>query len=409
MDADKRRWMLRGGFLCLSIILFSWSPGCSPKKSAETIEPATTQPVPMALDDALKLIDQRADWTQLPPIDVPRHPAEKFLKDWIIVLDPGHGGEDGGDPDSRASYKRGPTGVREAHMNWRVAVLLKRLLDDAGAKVILTRNGDETVSLARRAQIANEAKADLFISLHHNAVSNSKTNYPSVWYHGEVDWSEPDLDIARYIALGLGKAMRTEVAKTSPIFSDQLMYRTGFGVLRACDVPAVLLESSFYTNPDEEQRLRDAGYNLREAYGVYVGLCEYAYGGRPTQSQPAVEMVQGSQVRLTTILSEGLPPWWGSDRNRIITSSIGVTFDGAAVPFRFDAATKQLSATFAAPSPRSESVIEVHHQNMFKHHNYPQRYLLKRSAEDLLSIEPLGPRRARSQSGTTQPTTTGGA
>jgi N-acetylmuramoyl-L-alanine amidase len=356
----------------------------------------------MRLEDALKLIDDRTAWTDHPQIDVPRHPAEKFMKDWVIVIDPGHGGEDGGDLDPRASYKRGPTGTREAHMNWRVAVLLKRLLDDAGAKVIMTRNGDETVSLSRRAQIANDASADLFISIHHNAVNNRTANYTSVWYHGEVDWSEPDLDVATSVAHALGRAIRTDVARTSPIFSDQLMYAGGFGVLRPCTMPAILCECSFYTNPDEEQRLRDAGYNLREAYGIYVGLCEYAYGGRPTQAPPTAT-VNGSQVTISATLNDGLPSWWGADRNRILSSSIEVTLDGAPLPVTFDPANKTLVATcdLAQISNTFAPVtLRIHHQNMFKHHNWPQRYRVGIGEGGSVTLRPIGSQRAASQPST---------
>src|SRR6185369_11696804 len=140
--------------------------------------------------------------------------------------------------------------------------------------------------LRDRADVANKANADLFLSIHHNAGGGPTTNYTSVWYHGTVDDNEPDLDVARYLAHELPKTMRTQADKSSPIFSSQLMYNSGFGVLRACNMPAVLCECSFYTGPTEEQRLRDAGYNLREAYAIYVGLCEWAQSGRPTQSPP---------------------------------------------------------------------------------------------------------------------------
>src|SRR5688500_19555726 len=103
--------------------------------------------------------------------------------------------------------------------------------------------------------------------------------------------------------------MRTQVAKTAPIFSSQLMYDSGFGVLRACDVPGVLLECSFFSDPEEEKRLVDAGYNLREAYAVYVGLCEWAYCGRPTQPTPTLAS-WNDKITLTTTLDEGLPSWW---------------------------------------------------------------------------------------------------
>ena len=96
-------------------------------------------------------------------------------------------------------------------MNWRVTVLLRRLLEHAGVEVILARKGFDDPSLSERAQVANDANADLFISIHHNA-GGKTANYTSVWFHGEADWSEPDIDMARYIAHALGEAMRTDVA-----------------------------------------------------------------------------------------------------------------------------------------------------------------------------------------------------
>jgi N-acetylmuramoyl-L-alanine amidase len=353
----------------------------------------------MPLERAMKLIDDRAAWTDYPPINLPRHPAEKYLSGWTIVLDPGHGGDDGGASDRRATHKRGPAGVREADVNLRVALLLRQLLSDAGVNVIMTRQGDDSIGLRERAQVANEADADLFISLHHNAVNKPETNYTSVWYHGPVDLAEHELDVARYVAHALGRELRTDVGKTSPVLDDKLMYNTGFGVLRACRVPAILLESSFYTNPAEEQRLRDAGYNLREAYAVYAGLCEYAYGGRPTQSLPEVR-TDGSQVTMTTTLDPGLPPWWGADRNRIITSSVQVKLNGRPVEvIDFDPKTRQLTAVLATSADALDNtealptVVSLHHQNMFKHHNYPQRFRVGFGAGGAVTLEPVGPER----------------
>src|SRR5688572_17098879 len=330
-----------------AVVIATLIVGCRSHRADRPDVPTTRPaPEPMSLREAMRLIDDRDAWTDHPILNVPRHPAEKFLQGMIICLDPGHGGEDGGDNSKQPpGYKAGPTGVKEAHMNLRVAHLLRRLLVDAGATVVMTREGDDTIGLRERAEIANDVArpdgtrgADLFISIHHNAVGKPQTNYTSVWYHGSVDNNEVELDVAKYIGHALGREMRTDVARTSPVLSSQLMYPTGFGVLRACHVPAILLECSFYTNPAEEQRLRDAGYNLREAYAIYVGLCEYAYGGRPTQSTPLVTS-GGEMVRVTSTLSEGLPNWWGSDRARIVTSTIAVLVNGARVPFTFDATT----------------------------------------------------------------------
>ncbi len=353
---------------------------------------------PTPLEKAMSRLDDRPDWEEFPKIDVPHHPAEKYLKDMEIVLDPGHGGQ-----AHKKGYKRGPTGVREAEMNWRVAKLLEKLLVDAGAHVTLTRDGDVFVDLKDRAQIANNLKrqdggigADLFISLHHNASSRESANFSSVWYHGECDWSEVSLDVAKYVGHQLGMQMRTQVAVTSPLMSDQLMYSSGFGVLNKCNVPAFLCESSFFTNLEEEQRLRDADYNLREAYGIYVGLCEYAYGGRPTQSLPTVER-EGNTLKISTILDDGLDKgWWGHDRDRSLSSTISVYLDGQRIDAAYDSASKVVTAEVEVdPAKLSDGqgiIMSIHHANMFKHHNYPQRYSL--SGGDDIVVKPLGPKRA---------------
>lgn len=393
-------------------------------QAEETSRYPTSNPSwqPMSLDGAMKLIDDRPQWAgEYPPIVIPRHPAEKYLKDVTIVLDPGHGMSDGNSIEKDPTYKRGPTGVREDDINLRVALLLERLLKDAGANVILTRDKDMLIGLKERAEIANKAArpdggagADLFISIHHNAVNNPNANYTSVWYHGEVDDAEPALDAGRYIAHRLGAAMRTEVAKTSPLLSDQLMYPGGFGVLRACEVPGILLECSFYTHPDEEQRLRDAGYNLREAYAIYEGLCEWAYGGRPTQTLPQISGHTGAEKQaeqrfytFTTTLSDGLPAWWGKDRNRILRSSIDVSFEMKGVVIRkvetFDATTNTLSISIPAPdnisAEGSEATLRISFANMFKNHNHPQRYSIKFNRSESGNVEatvtPLRVKQAR--------------
>lgn len=355
---------------------------------------------PADLDTAMAYLDDRGAWEDHGRVlEVPRHPAEKYLENWVIVLDPGHGGM-----ADVAGYKRGPTGVREAEMNLRVAFLLRKLLTDAGAHVILTREGETSEAAndtlddthLRRANIANFAErpdggvgADLFISLHHNAASGPGANYTSVWFHGEADWAEPSLDPALYVGHQLGAELRSfDVGRTGILMSDQQMYANGFAVLRHARVPAFLTESSFFTNPDEEQRLRDAMYNLREAYAIYLGLVEYAYGGRPTQSVPEVETV-GSSTRITTTLDDGLPEWWGHDRQRILSSSIALFVDGVQVLAEYDPESKQLTASLPIDLVGQNPVtISIHHANLYKHHNWPQRYTVAWDEDGRATVEP---------------------
>ena len=213
--------------------------------------------------------------------------------------------------------------------------------------------------------------------------------------------------MAKYVGHHLGMQMRTNVAHTSPLMSDQLMYDTGFGVLRQCEVPALLCESSFFTNLQEEQRLRDADYNMREAYAIYMALCEYAYGGRPTQSLPVVEY-DGDILRISTVLDDGLDKgWWGHDRDRTLSSTISVYLDGERLDAQYDPASKTVIAEAEIKAAQFQGdearVLSIHHANMFKHHNYPQRYELTRETRPTSSIitpakplrvEPMGPRRA---------------
>jgi N-acetylmuramoyl-L-alanine amidase len=329
--------------------------------------PTTTEWQPMSLDEAMNLIEQRPAWDDFPPIHVPRHPAEKYLAGLRICIDPGHGMSDG---ETDPTYKRGPTGVREDDINLRVALLLRRLLSDAGVEVILTRDADTLVRLPERVAIANDARADLFISIHHNASDNPAANYSSVWYRGSVDEASVALDFGKYVAHRLGAGMRTDVGRTSPLLSDQLMYPSGFGVLRNLNMPGVLVESSFFSNPIEEQRLRDAGYNLRTAYAIYEGLCEYAYGGKPTQMLIDVTPV-GDEVDIRVQLVDGLPDWWGKDRSRIIASSINALLGEApARQVQYDPGTRV--ATFRFPKS-DQTRLRIQFVNMFKHHNWPQQ------------------------------------
>ncbi|WP_428388027.1 N-acetylmuramoyl-L-alanine amidase family protein [Mucisphaera sp.] len=363
---------------------------------------------PDTLEAAMARLDNREDWTpDGEHLHFPKHPGEKYLEGMVIVLDPGHGGA-----AAWEGYKRGPTGVREAEMNLRTAHLLRKLLEDAGVIVHLTREAetsdiaDDTMTprgstLRLRAEMANNIErpdgttgADLFISIHYNASSRETANYTSIWYHGDTDSAEVELDIARHIAFNTFRTMRTsEVGLTSPLLSDQLMYSAGFGVLKHTRVPAILLELSFFSHPVEEQRLRDPHYNLKAAYGIYLGLVDYAYGGRPTQTTPEAT-IEDTEMVITTTLDDGMPDWWGSDRQRIVSSTIQLTLDGVTIPHTFDPQTHLLTARVALPENDAQPRrLTVHHANYHKHHNYPQRYAIELNTDDTqtaATVNPIG-------------------
>lgn len=307
-------------------------------------------------------------------VDYPIPPYAKYLKGVRIVLDPGHGG----DADKRG-FKRGPTGVREAEINLRSAQYLKAFLDAAGAEVRLTRNADYDLSHQERADVANTWPADVFISVHHNAVSNKPTaNYTTVWYHADVDHRPSSLDVARYLCEGLWDALALPQLADVPLKSDQLMYPDGFAVLRFARIASCLIECSFYTNPEEEQRLRDPEYNLREAYGVFLGLARYTVTGLPkaTMIEPpgGVLVLTGNvgvnapEPTLVFALDDGLRARksWGWERQMIMGDSITVRIDDEPAEWRFASESYRLEVPIPSDLPPGRHKVELQFQNMNK-------------------------------------------
>ncbi len=312
--------------------------------------------------------------------EYPLPPYAKFLANVRICLNPGHGGD-----AQRRGFKRGPTGVREAEMNLRVARYLREFLVAAGAEVLLTREADVELSYEQRAAIANEWPADLFVSLHHNAIDNKpQVNYTTVWYHADVDYRPSNLDLARYLCEGLYDALALEQITDVPLKSDQLMYADGFAVLRHARVTAALCESSFYTNPDEEQRLREPRYNLREAYGLFLGLARYAAAGLPRARlvEPADGVVRrGAAGALVFELDDGLRSRkaWGHERQMILTDSLSVRLDGRALPFVFDDDGVRYTLRIALPDDLAAGrhELRLHFENMMKNSLLEPRYVFE--------------------------------
>ncbi len=297
----------------------------------------------------------------------PVPPYARYLEGVRICLDPGHGGD-----AHKRGYKRGPSGVREAEVNLRVAKYLRTCLQAAGADVRLTREADLDSSLAERAEVANRWPADLFVSLHHNAIGKPDVNRTAVFKHVGVDYRPANLDLARYLCQGLLQAFQFPQIAGDSIKSDQLIYDVGFGVLRNADVTAALTESSFFSNPEEEQRLRTAEHNFMEAYGLFDGLARYAYAGLPRQKlvEPADgRVIPGETGVLVFELDDGLRnrKSWGAERPAILSSSIDVRLDGQPLDFTFRNEGHRL--TVALPNDLSPGGHRVEIQFVNKHKN----------------------------------------
>ena len=190
------------------------------------------------------------------------------LKDKVIVIDAGHGGNDAG--------AIGPTGVMEKSVTLRVALELEKLLENEGAVVIMTRTTDRTVSpkgskasdieeLQARCDVANSAKADIFISIHADSFTNPAAKGSTGYYYakGETDRGRR---LADAIRRGLCEQIKTPSRGTKPC---------NFYVVRHTDMPATLLELAFISNPEEEKLLDSEEGVKKAAQGILDGIEDY--------------------------------------------------------------------------------------------------------------------------------------
>ncbi|TSA27658.1 MAG: N-acetylmuramoyl-L-alanine amidase [Ignavibacteriales bacterium] len=231
----------------------------------------------------IPLYEYPTDWKNINEREKTILEYSKYLSGRKIFLDPGHGGEDRKNKNSKGD-------VIEADVNLRVALNLKKYLESAGAQVIISRDKDTTVQLAYRSELANNSGAEIFISIHHNAPGKTEddyTNYTSTYYHArETDYEyEPcNHDMARYIQRDLSYVMRTPggLGSFDGTYSDYNIYPgEGFSVLRKTNIPAVLVECAFHTNHFEELRLNNEEFNQIQAWGIFRGLAKYLRDGRP--------------------------------------------------------------------------------------------------------------------------------
>ncbi len=193
------------------------------------------------------------------PIDL----SEKPLQGRVIVIDPGHGGQDPG--------ARGVTGLLEKDVNLIVALKLVHLLNEAGANVVMTRSDDRTVANQKRVDVANSAGADLFISIHANAFSNPESNGTETYYCTKTEHSADSLHLAQQLQRELVKAlgMRDRGVKTS-----------SFYVITKAEIPSALVEMGFLTNEDNEAILRDPQMQEQAAVALFLGIQAYFTGTR---------------------------------------------------------------------------------------------------------------------------------
>ncbi|MFN3880387.1 MAG: N-acetylmuramoyl-L-alanine amidase [Nitrincola lacisaponensis] len=244
------------------------------------------------------------------------------LRDVVIAIDAGHGGEDPG--------AVGPNGTREKDVVLAIARELKRIIDaEQGYKAVLIRDGDYFISLRNRVLRARQANADLFVSIHADGWKTPTARGASVWVLSERGASS---EMGRWLASrenssdligGVGSvSLEDKDAVLASVLLDMSMTasRTGsrevagiihrnigqfarmhkpevemanFAVLRSPDVPSILIETGFITNPQEEAQLRTAAYQQRMARAIFQGVQDYFWQKPPDMTWIAWRKSQG--------------------------------------------------------------------------------------------------------------------
>lgn len=205
---------------------------------------------------------------------------ESLLSDKIICIDAGHGGSATTD-----SFREGTAGEREEWINLRVAKALQQMLEEAGAEVVMTRTEDIHVALKERGELAVASEADVFLSIHHNATADTAVNFPIIYYHANASENLASVLLARLVGTQLLYELFAPDTLISIVSDHTIFPNAGTAVLRhTYGVPGIIGEASFFTNPAEEQRLKQESYNQQEAAAYFQALTNFF-----NQEQPPIK------------------------------------------------------------------------------------------------------------------------
>ena len=228
----------------------------------------------------------------------------------VIVLDPGHGGKDSG--------AKGKRGLQEKNVVLAIALLLQAELQTLpGVKVYLTRSTDIFIPLRERLKIARDDKADLFIALHADAFRHVSAHGASIfalsqkgatsegakWLAekenesetlGGADLSDKDpmlksvlIDMSQTATINssllLGENILTQLQPVTALHSHKIE-QAAFVVLKSPDIPSILIENGFISNPKEERALGSSPYQALLAKQIKIGIVDYFVHNAPVDS-----------------------------------------------------------------------------------------------------------------------------
>jgi N-acetylmuramoyl-L-alanine amidase len=244
------------------------------------------------------VVDLHATSLSPTPIVSSQQQRQKQKKEIVIAIDPGHGGRDPG--------AIGKKGTREKDITLAVAKKMKSLIDrEPGYKAVMTRDSDRYVILRNRVKKAREHQADLFLSIHADSFKSARVQGASVY---ALSLSGASSEAARWIAakenasdliggislddkddliasvlldlsqtatiqdsLELGSDVLKKLGKVSKLNNNKVQ-QAGFAVLKAPDMPSILIETAFLSNPTEEKKLRSSKHQQKLAEAVFAGI-----------------------------------------------------------------------------------------------------------------------------------------
>lgn len=178
----------------------------------------------------------------------------------LIVIDPGHGGEDFG---THSLIK--PT-YQEKSLNLATAHMLQEILQQKGYQTLMTRSDDRFISLGARAKFANLRQPLLFISVHFNSAPSRQAQGIEVYYYkSEVDKGRTSKS-KKLAELVLGSILTQTNGKSRGVKPGD------FAVIRETNMPAILVEGGFLTNEEEMKKIKDPAYLKKLAYGMAQGI-----------------------------------------------------------------------------------------------------------------------------------------
>jgi N-acetylmuramoyl-L-alanine amidase len=252
--------------------------------------------------DAAPRADDRSGGPEAPEIKTSRKSGRPIVDRLVtITLDPGHGGEDPGAVGRRGTHEKAVT--------LAIARRLKARIDaEPNMRAVLTRDSDFFVPLHMRVQKARRVRSDLFVSIHADAWIKPDARGSSVFVLSErgasssqarwlaqkenaadqiggVNWGTKDPFLARTLldlsqtatindSLKLGKYVLGELGGINRLHKNSVE-QAGFAVLKAPDIPSILVETAFISNPDEELRLADEAYQDKMADAIVRGIRQY--------------------------------------------------------------------------------------------------------------------------------------